>query len=293
MSDRFREVADIWNWLPAFRAVAETEHLPTATQFMHVTAPALSRTVRQLEDALEQELFNREGRAIRLNEQGAELLEAVRDAMRRVDDALASLRGTTYSGVIRWTSNWALSGVALRALRDVVAEQPMLKPRMLPVSDDLGTMLLRGELDLALTHSPMDLDGLVATRVGTNPHSVYCGASHELFGREDLSWNELEGREFASAVPDTSGLYSDGWPSDRPRKVVMEFAAMSVGFRACRDGELLAVLPDYVAREESGLWRLRGVPHSPEAWVTRRTPLGPVGPAELVVEKLVAAFGSA
>ena len=44
-------VERIWNWLPAFRAVAETEHLPTASDLLHVTPSALSRTIRLLEQA--------------------------------------------------------------------------------------------------------------------------------------------------------------------------------------------------------------------------------------------------
>ena len=36
--DRFRAIAQIWNWLPGFRAVAETEHLPSAAERLHVHA---------------------------------------------------------------------------------------------------------------------------------------------------------------------------------------------------------------------------------------------------------------
>ena len=42
-------VSRIWNWLPVFRAVAETEHLPTASELLYVTPSALSRTIRLLE----------------------------------------------------------------------------------------------------------------------------------------------------------------------------------------------------------------------------------------------------
>ena len=128
MTDRFRRTANFWNWLPAFRAVAETEHLPSATQIAHVTAPALSRAVRQLESEIGHELFGREGRGLQLNEDGRRLLVAVRDAMRLVDDALVSLSGTTFAGPLRWTCNWSLSGIALRALSRLVDEHPQVVP---------------------------------------------------------------------------------------------------------------------------------------------------------------------
>src|SRR5690554_4873240 len=91
MSGEMRDVwggvslATIWNWLPAFRAVAESEHLPTAAARLHVSAPALSRTVRLLEEHLEVELFNRVGRRLVLNSAGEQLLSAVQEAMGGLD----------------------------------------------------------------------------------------------------------------------------------------------------------------------------------------------------------------
>ena len=91
MNERFKATTDVWNWLPAFRAVAETEHLPTAGEMMNVTPPALSRAVRQLEEAVGRELFVRSGRTMQLNEDGRRLAIAVRMAMRTVHTALEEL----------------------------------------------------------------------------------------------------------------------------------------------------------------------------------------------------------
>ena len=50
--ERMRRLTTLWSWLPGFRAVAETQHLPTASKQLHVGASALSRTIRLLEEAL-------------------------------------------------------------------------------------------------------------------------------------------------------------------------------------------------------------------------------------------------
>ena len=55
-------VSQLWSWLPAFRTVAETEHLPTAARMLELSPSALSRSVKQLEDSLGRPLFTREGR---------------------------------------------------------------------------------------------------------------------------------------------------------------------------------------------------------------------------------------
>jgi DNA-binding transcriptional LysR family regulator len=61
--DRFRRVAQLWNWLPAFRGVAEHENPQRAASVLGVSASALSRTVKLLEDALGAEVFVRQSGA--------------------------------------------------------------------------------------------------------------------------------------------------------------------------------------------------------------------------------------
>src|SRR5260370_5106989 len=60
----------VWNWLPAFYVVAQTEHLPTASRRLHVSVSALSRTIKLLESTLGYSLFRRAGRNMVLNERG-------------------------------------------------------------------------------------------------------------------------------------------------------------------------------------------------------------------------------
>ena len=50
--DKVQRLHRFWSWLPAFSAVAETQHLPSAALKLHVSPSALSRTIRLLEDDL-------------------------------------------------------------------------------------------------------------------------------------------------------------------------------------------------------------------------------------------------
>jgi len=78
----------VWRWLPAFQAVASTQHLPTAAERMLVTVSALSRTIKHLEEQLGEPVFERVGRRLSLNERGRTLLEATEVAMRAVESGL-------------------------------------------------------------------------------------------------------------------------------------------------------------------------------------------------------------
>ena len=58
-----------------------------AARAEHVTPSSLSRSLGLLEEHLGRKLLDRVGRNVKLNAEGETLLAAVRDAMRRIDDA--------------------------------------------------------------------------------------------------------------------------------------------------------------------------------------------------------------
>ena len=60
--------------LEYFRKAAKMEHLTKAAEALHIAQPALSRTIRGLEEELGVTLFEREGRNIHLTRDGHILL---------------------------------------------------------------------------------------------------------------------------------------------------------------------------------------------------------------------------
>ena len=61
--------------LAYFKKAAEMEHLTKAAEALHIAQPALSRTIRGLEEELNVTLFEKEGRSIRLTRDGHILLK--------------------------------------------------------------------------------------------------------------------------------------------------------------------------------------------------------------------------
>ena len=61
--------------LQYFQKTAELEHLTKAAEELHIAQPALSRTIRGLEQELEVTLFEHQGRNIRLTRDGHILLK--------------------------------------------------------------------------------------------------------------------------------------------------------------------------------------------------------------------------
>jgi DNA-binding transcriptional LysR family regulator len=82
-----------------FVAVAETQNvLRAATQKLHVSQPAVSRQIRDLEDELGVQLFERTGKAVSLTDAGRLFLKEACAVLERTDEAVQSVREFAQAG---------------------------------------------------------------------------------------------------------------------------------------------------------------------------------------------------
>lgn len=286
--ERANRLRSLWAWLPAFRAVAETEHLPTASEMLHVSASSLSRTIRLLEEDVGRPLFDRVGRQIVLNEAGRELLVAVRNAMRGVDESLTRLGPGRLVGPVHVSVPGPFAPIfVLPALRAITAAHPELIPRVVSVpSGVVNDALARGDLDVAVLDDATPDDDLTLLELGPIPHALCCAPGHPLDGRARPRPDEIATHPFVAPTPLPDGRVPDRWPPHLPRRIGLYVHQMQVGIEACRGGELLAVLPWPVA-ERAGLRRVpvKGISATTLHAVHRPT-LAPEGRTEVVVDAL-------
>lgn len=73
-----------------FQKVAELEHLTKAAEALHIAQPALSRTIRSMEEELDVSLFTHQGRNIHLTRDGHILLKYTK--IRFCDHSTTSVR---------------------------------------------------------------------------------------------------------------------------------------------------------------------------------------------------------
>jgi len=293
--DRMRRISNLWNWLPTFRAVAETEHVRQAAERLHISPSALSRTIRLLEEELGEPLFDRIGRQLRVNPAGQTLLRAVRDSMRRIHDATLELQSESLTGPVRISTEGTLiAAFVVPALTRIRDEHPGLVPQVATGSlADPLTALRVGDIDILLQTTPTSASDLVCERLGESTNGVYCGRGHPLYGDvTPMTLPETAAFPFV-APPAADGTPVEGWPAEIPRTVAATVAPLQTGVEVCRTAGLLAVFPDrVVARERSrgDLHRLEapGLP-SVSFFATTREPLthGPVEAFVAVLREVV------
>ncbi|MEZ4235363.1 MAG: LysR family transcriptional regulator [Myxococcota bacterium] len=283
--ERLRRVMRLWDWLPAFRAVAETEHLTNAAHQLHVTPPAVSRTLKVLEDDLGQPLFERRGRGLQLNAAGARLLGAVRIAMRVVHDAVQDVEaGLQLDVTVASAGVFTVTGLC-PMLEQLTGSHPNVRPRVRtsPLIDPAGD-LLQGHVDLVFTSSALFRDGLTTVPLCKVTTGVYCAAGHPLFGRTDVDRDEIGRHPFVAPPSDAQGVPIDGWPGEWRRKVAVEVDRQAIGIDIALGGSLLAVLPDLMVRSHPQLWRLPlDVPSTTAVFAIHRETVSAPGPVEAAV----------
>lgn len=276
-------VGRIWNWLPAFRAVAETEHLPTAADLLFVTPSAVSRTLRLLEEELGRPLFRRVGRRLELNSAGRSLLARVRDGMRVVERGVLEACDEMLVGPVRVYSSGVITPLHVEpAIQRLRTTHPELVTYLRTIlREGIEEELLKGRIDLAFRSEPVSGEHIETVYLGEASNGVYCGAGHPLYSKRAVTLDRILEHAFIAPVPDESGQTHEGWPTRIERRVGVHTDHMAAGIRACEQGDLLAVLPDAIGKRH-GLRRLPmdDLPSSP-MYAMHRTSIPGEGRAEL------------
>ena len=149
--------------LAYFLTLAETRHFGRAAELNHVTQPALSTQLREMEERLGTKLIERAGRAFQITPAGQEVLRSartIRAEMERMNDAVRwqeGLSGQLRLGVIPTVAPYLLP-VALPLLRarDLSLDLRVREAQTADLLADLGD----GRLDAAVLALPSGQVGL-------------------------------------------------------------------------------------------------------------------------------------
>ncbi|MDB5833803.1 MAG: bacterial regulatory helix-turn-helix, lysR family protein [Caballeronia sp.] len=152
--------------LHAFTTIVESSSLGRAAEVLHVTQPALSRTIKRLEEELGAPLFERHSKGMQLTAIGEALLPHATLLLHEADNAreeIDAIRGLA-KGTIRVGAVASIATLVLPlAVSGVLARWPNLRVQIIEgVWDRLADSLLRQEIDLALSMAVPDTDEITA-----------------------------------------------------------------------------------------------------------------------------------
>jgi DNA-binding transcriptional LysR family regulator len=168
-----------------------------AAKAQHISQPALSRSIRSLEDALGVPLFDRQGNTVTPTLYGeallrrAELIRRESDELRREIDLLQGLEAGTF-GVAMGAFAADLSGG--RALGGLVRSHPNIRCQVRVMSwRGVAEMVLARSVELGLAEISEigSVDAFQVEPVGQHELLLYCRRGHPLMGLSQVGKEDL------------------------------------------------------------------------------------------------------
>ncbi|MFB7620447.1 LysR family transcriptional regulator [Kitasatospora sp. NPDC056181] len=195
--------------LRAFLTIAEEGNVTRAAARLHLGQPALSRTLRRLEDHLGTRLFDRSTHHLELTAEGHTFRDKARAAVAAVETALdpGGLRGWP----LRLGHTWAALGVhTVPLLRRWDETHPGTPLELLRV-DDRTAGLTQGRVDAALLRGTVTSAGLRTELLLTEERVVVMPADSPLAALPALTLADLSAHPVAlNTVSGTTT--ADLWP---------------------------------------------------------------------------------
>jgi DNA-binding transcriptional LysR family regulator len=171
--------------LQHFLTAAQYGSLHAAAEAAEISQPALTKSIRRLEEALGVRLFERHARGVRLTVFGEALLLHARSLeaeLRLTHETMRELRQTT-SGLVRIGAGPSMTATLLpRLTARLLQRGPAIRLQVRSsLNDSLLAALQSGELDFAITSMPMDpVAGLVHRRLFTDTVVIVARRGHRL-----------------------------------------------------------------------------------------------------------------
>lgn len=175
-------------------AVAEFETVSNAARQLHISQPALSRSIQHLEDELGVLLFERFKNRIVLNENGKLAVEYAKKILS--DTALMSEHLRTFDRKRQTISLGSISPTPLWRLTPVISELfPDLTLRSeIKTTDELQSGLLDDTYQIIITNTPLQKSEFYSYPYLKEDLYIAVPLSHELAKYKEISLSELNGR---------------------------------------------------------------------------------------------------
>ena len=279
-----------WDDLRIFLSLARGGTLTTAAKALGVSHPTVARRVQALEKQIGARLFDRLPDRFVPTAAGAELLadtEAMEKAALSINRRSAGLSDTV-SGVVRLSAGEAMAVLVARHLPGLRARLPHIEFEVI-ASHTLAN-LSRREADLMIREQVPELTGIVTRKLCQVAYAVYAARSLEVRHTAmpalvDLPWIGFD--------DDHSYMPGQRWLHDQlGRRPEIRVNNWLVLHDAVRVGSGLAVMPCYLADQDSALRRVGGVlPEiTTEQWLLVHRDLRALPRVRAVMDALVELF---
>ncbi|SFE79741.1 DNA-binding transcriptional regulator, LysR family [Paenibacillus catalpae] len=183
-------------WYRVFYWIAKTGSLSKAAEQLHITQPAVSHTVKQLEGTLGGQLFFRTPKGVTLTTEGAVLLQYIEQALQSVqigEKAIAEMNHLNTGEIAIGASDTLCKHYLLPYLEQFHEQHPGVRVRVTnrTTPETLG-LLKEGKIDFGIVSLPV-IDKQIDIRESTPLRDCFVGGKsyQSLAGGPPLSLEQL------------------------------------------------------------------------------------------------------
>lgn len=261
--------------------VGEQANIFKAAQLLNIAQPAATKTIRDLESALDLPLFDRSSRGVTPTPYGEALIRHAKLILAQVKHAAEELASVKegISGQVTVGTLLAASPTLLpRSLARLKQARPNISVRVIEGTNAmLLPGLLVGELDLVVGRLPeiQDEEGVRAEVLYYEPVAVVARTGHPLAQRGDLALEDLVNEQWILPSPGTTlrreidnAFHKSGLPV--PSNVI-ESVSILTNRTLLMETDMIAAMPYQVIRTYEEIGLLCQLP------VQLKADVGPVG----------------
>lgn len=244
-----------------FVVLADTLNFRLAADRLHLTQPALTRSIAGLEHQLGVRLFHRDKRHVALTAEGSDLLARARRLLAGMDEfafAAHSLRAASQQVLRVGVYGNGLAQLTHTVLQEFRRRFPDTTLQVRDADFHQGIEpLFSGQYHVALLRAPAQLPQLHTVPVFLEPIDVLLPRGHRLAGRATTDISEFFDEPWVTLPPSIPGAWAAHWLAEEKRG---ESKAI-IGTYARSEYELYAAVAyqDHVALAPRSALRMR--PH--------------------------------
>ena len=186
--------------LKAFAAVAQTHSFAEACGLVHLSQPALSIAIKNLEEGVGGRLLQRSTRSVTLTPEGEEFYKVVLRLLSDWDQALTDInnRFTLQQGKLNMAAMPSFaSSILPLALKQYRLQYPDINIAVDDVVAEQVVALVRsGRVELGVTFEPREAQDLRFESLFSDKFIAVLPAGHDLLKHKKIKWQALQSYDF-------------------------------------------------------------------------------------------------
>ena len=185
--------------------VYQEESITRAAEKLHMTQPATSLAIREMEEYYHTKLFERSGRGIRVTSAGTRLYPSAARLLSLYDEMDAEMKNWDTSGRLRIGSSISIGSCILPQLINRFSKKyPELELYVkVDSSDVIEQNILENHLDFALIEGSVHSEKLNSSVFLDDELVPVCSRFHPLAGAEDIELDSLKKEHFLMREPNS------------------------------------------------------------------------------------------